>query len=1225
VAEPAHQPEESLPLHLELRLEAICRPFEAAWRAAGEGNTPPRIEDYLEAAAPAERWPLLRELVEVELHYRRGEVPSLEEYTRRFPEYAARLTCLLGGLPAGGRECGARPRTERVNQVPDSISDGRAGDTALTRPHGGAGRGRAAPPAPVLPAVPGYEVLDEVSRGGMGVVYRARQIKLNRTVALKMILSGQLASAAEVQRFRIEAENGSSLDHPHIVPIYEVGEHRGQPYFSMKLIDGDSLARQLPRFTTDHRAAARLLAQVARAVEHAHQRGILHRDLKPGNVLLDREGQPHVTDFGLSKRVSETTGLTESGSILGTASYMSPEMAAGQSRHLTTAADVYSLGAILYELLTGRPPFQGETFLATLRLVQDREPERPRRLNPQMSRELESVCLKCLEKDPHRRYGSAATLAEDLERWLDGKVLSVRPVSRAERGWRWCRRNPYLAAVSGLAVAGLVTVTVLAVLFALHSSQTAEALRRQQGETEKALNESRRLSAGLVLDRGLRLAEKGDVEGQPDAAAGLLWMARALEIAPPDAVDLQQAIRANLAAWAGELCTLRAELPVPPGEQGPNGPFLKAAFLPEGCRVLFVGRQYAELWDLATGKPVWRSRWHQGDIMAMAVSPDGKTVATASADRTVRLWVAATGEPTGTVLRHPDAVLAAAYAPDGKTLLTGCADNAVRRWEAATGRPLGEPWPQPFPVSALAVSPDGRTMLIGSLRSKTVRLLDTATGKPAAPTPPAVDYTHGVSFSPDGRRFLLASVFEADLGDTATGRLLLRFPSTGVVYRASFSPDGQTILTASEDMTVQRWSAATGKPIGPPVRHPDQVQDAALAPDGNSFLTACSDRKVRWWQIPANLPAELSCERPPHQPLHDPQSDWGYLAGAGPVSFSPDGKQFVAVGRDSKTLFLQDVATGKPVGSSFRHKEIVLAAAIRRDGRAILTGSADGTARLWSLETGEPLLPPLVHPSRVCAVAISSDGKTLLTGCYEPEDWSVPAQTRLWDAATGEVIWSASRPAIAVAFSPDSKRCATGNFQNAWLLDTATGEERGPRLRQTRWVRAVAFSPDGRLLLTGSEDRKAQLWNTETHLPVGEPLPHPQYVLGVAFSPDGRTVATACLDQNVRLWDVPTGKQVGPPLRHGADVWAVAFSPDGRNLLTYGNDGIPRLWKLPTPLTGPVAQAVCWAELCTGKALHPDGVIHDMDARDRQERRRTYHKLADAPGDEPFPELLIQP
>jgi hypothetical protein len=305
-----------------------------------------------------------------------------------------------------------------------------------------------------------YELLEEIARGGMGVVHRARQVSVNRPVALKMILSGQLASADDVRRFQTEAEAAANLDHPNIVPIYEVGEHEGQHYFSMKLVEGDSLAGQMPRFVGDPRGAARLLALVARAVQHAHQRGILHRDLKPGNILLDRAGQPHVTDFGLAKKIAGDTRLTQSGAVVGTPSYMAPEQAVGK-KDLTTAADVYSLGAVLYELLTGRPPFRAPTQLDTLLQVIEQEPEPPRMSNPGVDRDLETICLKCLDKDPDKRYASAEALAQDLDRFLEGDAVSARALSEGELAVRWAKKHPITAALTGLMVIGTLLVQLL--------------------------------------------------------------------------------------------------------------------------------------------------------------------------------------------------------------------------------------------------------------------------------------------------------------------------------------------------------------------------------------------------------------------------------------------------------------------------------------------------------------------------------------------------------------------------------------------------------------------------------------------------------------------------------------------------------------------------------------------------------------------------------------------
>src|SRR5262245_41922285 len=295
-----------------------------------------------------------------------------------------------------------------------------------------------------------YELLEEVARGGMGVVFRARQISLNRIVALKMILAGQLASPAAVQRFKTEAEAAANLDHPNIVPIYEIGEHEGHHYFSMRFFAGGTLTQEMARQEfTPHRASP-LITTVARAVHYAHQRGILHRDLKPGNILLDAKGQPHVTDFGLAKALGAEGDLTRTSAILGTPSYMSPEQASGHAKQLTTSSDVFSLGAILYELLTGRPPFQGASAVETLRRVTEEESRRPRSLNPQVDADLETICLKCLQKEMAQRYASADALADDLERWLRHEPIHARPSSTFERAVKWAKRNPATAALTAV-------------------------------------------------------------------------------------------------------------------------------------------------------------------------------------------------------------------------------------------------------------------------------------------------------------------------------------------------------------------------------------------------------------------------------------------------------------------------------------------------------------------------------------------------------------------------------------------------------------------------------------------------------------------------------------------------------------------------------------------------------------------------------------------------------
>jgi tetratricopeptide (TPR) repeat protein len=371
-----------------------------------------------------------------------------------------------------------------------------------------------------------YELLAEIGRGGMGIVYKARQGSLGRVVALKMLRGGNRALAADVHRFRVEAEAAAGLDHPHIVPIYEIGTLEGQAYFSMKLLSGGNLANaavrdQKPGLGKEaRRRAAQWVATTARAVHHAHRRGILHRDLKPSNILLDAEGRPHVTDFGLAKRVEVDSSLTESGVLVGTPSYMAPEQATGKKGAITTATDIYGLGAVLYALIAGQPPFRGDTVLETLEQIKQREPEPPTKSKQQVDQDLQTICLKCLEREPERRYGSAEALADDLERWLAGEPIRARPISRAARLWRWCRRNRVLA---GLTATLAVIVPVAIAGLAITTSLIWQEKKQTEFEKEQTKNALAEAQANYTLAEAQRRRAETNFREAYWTIEELLW------------------------------------------------------------------------------------------------------------------------------------------------------------------------------------------------------------------------------------------------------------------------------------------------------------------------------------------------------------------------------------------------------------------------------------------------------------------------------------------------------------------------------------------------------------------------------------------------------------------------------------------------------------------------------------------------------------------------------
>ncbi len=461
---------------LTRQIDAICRRFEATWR---EGRRPP-IDEFLADVGPDGQATLRAELEGLahELGDSLGGGVSTEVRTDLTPTAGTTPPRTIADAPT--IEPGASSTVPVTGEAPASVHDDATipphSDATIdltpmahdmpTAAHAETGQIASDPSEPLRVRYFGdYEIVREIARGGMGVVFQARQVTLNRPVALKMILAGQLADETDIRRFYTEAEAAANLDHPGIVPIHEVGQHDGQHYFSMGFVEGQSLSQRISSGPLPAREAAELMRRVAEAIQYAHERGVIHRDLKPANILLDKSGNPRVTDFGLAKKVQGDSGLTGSGQIMGTPSYMPPEQAGGKRGEVGPPADVYALGATLYCLLSGRPPFQAGSVMDTVLQVIGDEPVAPRRLNPSVPRNLETVCLKCLEKDPARRYRSAAALGEDLRRFLAGEPISARPVGRAERAWRWSRRNPLAAALITLVVvlttAGTATITAL--------------------------------------------------------------------------------------------------------------------------------------------------------------------------------------------------------------------------------------------------------------------------------------------------------------------------------------------------------------------------------------------------------------------------------------------------------------------------------------------------------------------------------------------------------------------------------------------------------------------------------------------------------------------------------------------------------------------------------------------------------------------------------------------
>ena len=1020
----------------------------------------------------------------------------------------------------------------------------------------------------------GYELLAEIARGGMGIVYKARQTRINRVVALKVIAAGQFASPDFVERFRTETEAVASLDDPHIVPIYEVGDCEGQPFFSMKFVEGGALSQRVSnrKCSLSHRQAVELLAKLARAIHHAHQRGILHRDLKPGNILLDAKGEPHLTDFGLAKLVARDRTLTRTVAMLGTPSYMSPEQARGDVKQLTTAADVYGLGAVFYELLTGQPPFAGGTTMETVRQVLEKEPVRPRALNRSVDRDLETVCLKCLEKDPARRYGSAEALAEDLERWLNREPILARRITPAERLVKWMRRNPKVASLTVLLhlvfAVGLAGILAMGVRLASANREKTRAnlelaknLRDFEWQRlEELVTSGKRSDALAILSDFLRRNSLDEC-----AATRVFSMLNGGNFGLPKAAPLQHGAVVNSVSvsadgqrvlttaddgmarvWdlsSGRLLTALAH-PVKVGG---------AEFTADG-RFLLTSCQDGSfrLWDAEASKVVLEFPRAPDSRVPPALSRDRRRVALPDTEDSVRVWDFQGRHPFGDSLRLPGRVTGVAFSRDSNVIAVASSNGSVGVWTVEDSRLVTPLIRLSREVKRVEFSPDGGILAIAS--GLTITLLDTRTWLKLREFQADDHEILMIAFTPDGRRLLSAGYSEAvriwDLvsGEMTGQQILPEQPLSCF----QISPDGTRLASGSRSGVVRIWDAMAGQALSRPFEHEGPVTGLTFTPDGRSLLTCSQDGTAQAWEIQHEKP------RSPILKTDQPYSS---------ACFTRDGRH--VVGTSGATALMFEVTTGEPVGRPIIHRNPIYRMKASPDGRELATAAWDGTARVWDLRTSEPQTPMLRHSRRLFGVAFSPDSRLVATA-------SEDGTARLWDAETGNPkspLLRHDAEVNDVAFSGDSRWLVTASVDGtARLWSTNEGRSEWPEpIHHNGIVWTAEFDPAGRRIVTASADRSAMVWDAQSRRPLTRPLRHQRGVNGARFSPDGRWVLTWSDDGMARVWDSRSGEPVSEPMRHRDRVTAAEFSPDGRKVLTGSLDGIVRLWDASTgfPLSEP--------------------------------------------------------
>jgi eukaryotic-like serine/threonine-protein kinase len=1003
-----------------------------------------------------------------------------------------------------------------------------------------------------------YTIRQMLATGGMGSVFLAVQKQPKRTVALKVMRKG-IVSAATLKRFAFESQVLARLRHPNIGQIFESGtfdDGEGLvPYFAMEYIpSAKTISEHVRVKNLNNREVLQIFTKVCDAVHHGHQKGVIHRDLKPDNILVDKNGEPKIIDFGVARSTESdltmATIQTEVGQLVGTLQYMSPEQCDADPYDLDTRTDVYSLGIILYELLCGSLPYSvsGVAIFEAARVIKESQPQRPSIVNMTLRGDLETITLKALEKERDRRYQSATALAEDLQRFLDNEPIQARSASMAYQTKMFIRRNKAAFSAATSILVFMIISTVVSISFGVDAVRSGRAARvaEQEAITQRDIAVAAHAEAQLAREESDRqrdaalaaeaFAEKKTYLVNIAAVSAALsdgsieTAKRQLRLAPQSLRKWEWLYLSNLADQS--IVTLRGhKAPITSVDLSANGSWVVSGSTDGSVKVF----------DPVTGDEPVHFSGHASPVYSIACSPDGRHFASASADMSIRIWNMHSGEELAVLQGHRGVVTSLAYSDDGRMIVSGASDSSIRLWDAITGEEMNKIVIEDASIDCVAMSPDGTRIASGS-DDGLLRLWDPKSGEQIWSLDLKAGYLNALQFSPDGSS--IASATEdgiVRLWNTQSSDMIKQLVGhSGFVSDVAFSPDGERLVSGSEDGTVRLWNLEDDQHNIELYGHDGFVNGVAFRPDGQSVASCSDDQTIKVWD--ANLFTEVVLIK---------KSDSTTVPAVDSIALSEDGARFIA-GRGDGSIAFWDTLSGTPLGQVQAHQSTIRALTKSKNGSLLASASDDSTIKIYDTATAKLLGTLIGHQRRVTSLVFDAKDSQLVSGSWD-------GSIKIWDLESMSELksWQFNHGSInTIGLSPDQSQLGFGSSKGDIVgVDMITGRPTFVLSGHKGPVNCIAFSADGDHLVSGSSDAMIRIWDTSSSESIAVLQGHTQSITAIALTPDGSRIISASRDKTMRVWTTDTGEEVCVLPWENTIANCIVVSSDGYQVASGSRDG----------------------------------------------------------------------